>query len=177
MTVPTDPAPLPDDELERIRDLADDDIATVRDMRLVLAELERLNSWHGLMSVLDEKYPEDIFPTREDDIDRDPGPRIVSLVRWVDRFRAENTALAAAVARLNDRCNNDLAQMSRLIEERYTAKKETEKVQVKLDRVRDVKPMDAATDVPEFAAKYVEGWNDALVYVRAALGETGGTDG
>jgi hypothetical protein len=90
--------PLSDDELERIRDLADDDIATVRDMRLVLAELERLNSWHGLMSVLDEKYPEDIFPTREDDDARDPGPRIVSLLRWVDRLRAENTALAAKLA-------------------------------------------------------------------------------
>jgi len=90
--------PLTDDELERIRDLADDDIATVRDMRLVLAELERLNSWHGLMSVLDEKYPEDIFPTREDDDARDPGPRIVSLVRWVDRLRAENKSMRENVA-------------------------------------------------------------------------------
>ena len=106
---------LTDDELERIRDLADDDIATVRDMRLVLAELERLHSWDGLMELLDEKWPEDIFPSLDDDSERDPGARIVSLLRWVntyravadgahaeaDRLRDENTALAAAVDQFN----------------------------------------------------------------------------
>lgn len=80
---------LTEDELERIRDLADDGIATVRDMRLVLAELERLHSWDGLMELMDEKWPEDIFPTREDDTARDPGPRILSLLRRVIRLRRE----------------------------------------------------------------------------------------
>jgi len=46
------------------------------------------HSWAGLMALLDEHWPEDIFPTREDDITRDAGARIVSLVRWVDRLRA-----------------------------------------------------------------------------------------
>ena len=86
-TEPTQP--LTDDELERIRDLADDDIATVRDMRLVLAELERLHSWDGLIGLLDEHWPEDLYPTLDDDTARDPGARIVSLLRWVDRLRTQ----------------------------------------------------------------------------------------
>lgn len=45
------------------------------------------HSWAGLMALLDEHWPEDIFPTREDDITRDAGSRIVSLIRWVDRLR------------------------------------------------------------------------------------------
>lgn len=45
------------------------------------------HSWAGLMALLDEHWPEDIFPTREDDIRRDAGARIVSLIRWVDRLR------------------------------------------------------------------------------------------
>lgn len=55
----------------------------------LLAEIDRLRTWDGLMSLLDEKWPEDIFPTREDDSERDPGPRIVSLLRWVDRLQTQ----------------------------------------------------------------------------------------
>jgi hypothetical protein len=47
----------------------------------LIAEIERLHTWDGLMSLLDEYYPEDIFPTMEDREDRDPGPRIISLIR------------------------------------------------------------------------------------------------
>jgi hypothetical protein len=48
------------------------------------------HSWAGLMRLLDEHWPEDIFPTKyDDDPKRDAGPRIVSLMRWVDRLRAE----------------------------------------------------------------------------------------
>lgn len=64
---------------------------------VLLAELDRLHSWDGLMSLLDEHWPEDLHPTLDDDNQRDPGPRIVSLLRRVDRLRkelAESTTLA-----------------------------------------------------------------------------------
>jgi len=44
-------------------------------------------SWAGLMELLDEHWPTDLFPTLEDDPERDSGARIVSLLRWVDRLR------------------------------------------------------------------------------------------
>jgi hypothetical protein len=51
------------------------------------AEIDRLHSWDGLMSLLDERWPEDIFPTLPfDATDRDPVVRIVTLLRWVDRL-------------------------------------------------------------------------------------------
>jgi hypothetical protein len=47
-------------------------------------------SWAGLMALLDEHWPDDIFPTlTHDDVKRDAGPRIVSLIRWVDRLRGD----------------------------------------------------------------------------------------
>lgn len=52
-----------------------------------LAELDRLHSWDGLMELLDEHWPEHIFPTLPDDECRDTGPRIVSLLRWVQALR------------------------------------------------------------------------------------------
>lgn len=51
------------------------------------AEVERLHSWEGLMSLLDEHWPESMIPTLSDDVSRDPGPRIVSLLRWVEALR------------------------------------------------------------------------------------------
>lgn len=53
------------------------------------AEVERLHSWEGLMSLLDEHWPESMIPTLSDDVSRDPGPRIVSLLRWVEALRAQ----------------------------------------------------------------------------------------
>jgi hypothetical protein len=48
------------------------------------------HSWAGLMALLDEHWPEDIFPTRyPDDIKRGAGARIVSLLRWIDRLRGD----------------------------------------------------------------------------------------
>lgn len=41
--------------------------------------------WHGLMQILDQHYPESTWPTGEDDPERDPGHRIVSLIRLLDR--------------------------------------------------------------------------------------------
>jgi len=51
--------------------------------------VEKLTSWRGLMTFLDEHYPESVFPTAEDRPDRDLGPRIISLVRTVNQLRAE----------------------------------------------------------------------------------------
>ena len=55
--------------------------------RDLIAEVEGLHSWDGLMSLLDEHWPEDIFPTLDDTDKRDPGPRIISLIRSVDLYR------------------------------------------------------------------------------------------
>jgi hypothetical protein len=64
------------------------------DRRALLAEVDRLHSWGGLMSLVDEHYPADIFPRGEDREDRDTGPRIISLLAEVDRLNKENDALA-----------------------------------------------------------------------------------
>ena len=65
---------------------------------VVLALIERVEdsvpkSWSGLMALLDEYYSEDAFPTMDDSPHRDPGPRIVSLIRHLDRARVERDAL------------------------------------------------------------------------------------
>lgn len=47
------------------------------------AELARLHSWNGLMSLLDEHYPADIFIGSSGD----HGPRVVALIREIDSLR------------------------------------------------------------------------------------------
>lgn len=51
------------------------------------AVVEDLMSWDFLMALLNTHYPEDIFPTLEDTPNRDPGPRIISLIRVIDQLR------------------------------------------------------------------------------------------
>lgn len=46
-------------------------------------EMARLHTWHGLMSLLDEHYPADIF----DGSSGDPGPRIAVLIREINELR------------------------------------------------------------------------------------------
>lgn len=58
-----------------------------RDLNAANKELERLDSWEGLMWILDRRWPATIFPTLEDDPKRDAGARIVSLIRWVNQLR------------------------------------------------------------------------------------------
>jgi hypothetical protein len=54
----------------------------------LIAEVERLHSWDGVMSLLDEHYPADIFGAAvADDPARDPGPRIISLMRRINEIR------------------------------------------------------------------------------------------
>lgn len=48
---------------------------------------DQLASWDFLMELLDEHYPADVFPTLPDTERRDPGPRIVSLIRHLDAAR------------------------------------------------------------------------------------------
>ncbi|AIM51036.1 hypothetical protein SEA_MODRAGONS_92 [Mycobacterium phage Modragons] len=61
----------------------------------LIAEIRKLHTWDGLMELLDEHWPADIFPTLPDDDKRDPGPRIISLLRWVSRLRAQETRIRA----------------------------------------------------------------------------------
>jgi hypothetical protein len=44
------------------------------------AEVRRLHTWNGLMSLLDEHYPADVMTGESGD----PGPRILALVRALD---------------------------------------------------------------------------------------------
>ena len=57
--------------------------------------VEQLQTWDGLMSLLDEHYPSDVFVGGESS---DPGPRIVGLVRELDAERARVAALEAGIA-------------------------------------------------------------------------------
>lgn len=66
--------------------------------RRVLAEMDEAHTWNGVMALLDEHYPTSIFPHlagRPDYPERDPGPRILSLVREVNRLRTERDAALA----------------------------------------------------------------------------------
>lgn len=59
--------------------------------RRLLAELDAAHTWDGIMALVDEHYPTDIFPHlagQPDNPERDPDPRILSLIREVDRLRA-----------------------------------------------------------------------------------------
>jgi hypothetical protein len=93
----TGQTPMPEHSQEKVCDTNPETaefIAAARSLvPELVAEVERLHSWDGLMSLLDTYYPEDIFPTQPDDTDRDPGPRIVSLIRYLDAARAENEQL------------------------------------------------------------------------------------
>lgn len=72
------------------------------DLAALCDEVERLHSWDGLLSLLDEHWPEDIFPTKDDDPGRDPGPRVVSLLRALDAEKNRADAAEAAIARVRE---------------------------------------------------------------------------
>lgn len=57
-------------------------------MPIVEEEIAQLRSWNGLMAVLDENYPPDVFTG--DGTRGDPGPRIIALTRELDRLRGEH---------------------------------------------------------------------------------------
>jgi hypothetical protein len=77
-------------------------IVSARDA--AVEQLERLHSWGGLLELLDEHWPADIFPVPEtieaakSQERRDIGPVVLSLIRWVDRLSVD---LAAARQQLD----------------------------------------------------------------------------
>jgi hypothetical protein len=81
-------------------------------------------SWAGLMRLLDEEWPADIFPTRYvDDPERDAGPRIVSLMRWVQDITVERDTLAAALDRVRaelDRQQRNCADCRQGYDDKHT---------------------------------------------------------
>jgi hypothetical protein len=87
------------DTLSRLADRIDSQAAIsarsgqLEDLERIAGELrierERLHSWAGLMSLLDETYPADLFTG----VSGDPGPTIIVLIREVDRLRASLTEL------------------------------------------------------------------------------------
>jgi hypothetical protein len=61
-------------------------------------------NWHGLMAILDDIYPESIFPTVPDRKDRGDGARIISLLRYLTEAQQH---LAEAHA-IDDRLSAEL---------------------------------------------------------------------
>lgn len=120
------------------------------------AELERLYSWAGLLELLDEHWPEDIFPTEPDSETRDPGPRIVSLLRWVERLRAELEVQRVLAAEFDQVAAEKVAELNRVA----TA------IEAERDKVRNA---DGATARDESViAGIINGLGIALKIVRGA---------
>ena len=70
-----------------------DEAATIAaDVERLVGEVTRLHSWEGLMSLLDEHYPADIFTATS----QDSGPRIVALMREIDRLNSLEAKTDAA---------------------------------------------------------------------------------
>ncbi len=57
---------------------------------IAAAIIDEMSTWATLMDLLDLHYPADIFPTMPDTPNRDPGPRIISLIRTVDQLRTNS---------------------------------------------------------------------------------------
>lgn len=93
------------------RDSQIDDLTRERDA--ARAEVERLNTWDGLLSTLDGHWPESIFPTKPDDPKRDEGPRIASLIRWVQKERARADHAEAELAKRRQESIDEIAQKDR----------------------------------------------------------------
>ncbi len=78
----------PDDGVDAIADAVLPVVAPIQaDRDRLAAELAELHTWRGLMALLDEHWPADVFDGSPDS--RDPGPRIVALMRQVDLLRRE----------------------------------------------------------------------------------------
>ena len=89
----------------------------VIDRRTLLAELDRLHSWDGLMELLDEHWPDDIFVTAPDPevygelwyrregetyVRANPGARIIGLMRWLDKLREQLAAVHSYVPEIRE---------------------------------------------------------------------------
>lgn len=79
------------------------DNASRRDLTQARAEVERLNTWDGLMSLLDKHYPADIEVLAGQS--GGPGPRMVLAVRTIDELKhdlAQANAVRDAIATLTE---------------------------------------------------------------------------
>jgi hypothetical protein len=118
------------------------------DIPELLDELDRLHTWPGLMSLLDEHYPADVQLGPDDE----PGPRILALVREIDHLR-EDTGVIALV----ERCEQ-------LRDERDAAQTRNTTITSLADELH------AATVQNDAAGKAtLVGWSDALAASQARL--------
>lgn len=58
------------------------------ELERVRGELDRLHGWDGLLQLLDEHWPEDVFPRGDPkDESRDTETRLLAAIRWIDELR------------------------------------------------------------------------------------------
>jgi len=91
------------DSTEQVSEEVTSLIARLTDALEFVTDNYVLKSWGGLFEILNEAYPEDVFLTLPNNESRDSGPRIISLIRLLDRERtraevAESRLEAATVA-------------------------------------------------------------------------------
>jgi len=91
------------DSTEQVSEEVTSLIARLTDALEFVTDNYVLKSWSGLFEILNEAYPEDVFLTLPNNESRDSGPRIISLIRLLDRERtraevAESRLEAATVA-------------------------------------------------------------------------------
>jgi hypothetical protein len=150
------------------------------------AEIDRLHTWQGLMAILDKHWPATVFPTLEDDVDRDTGPRIVSLLRWVDKLRAEVDELTyraeTAEENLQSLVDNDAKwhregmqrdaitrrHIAKLERERDIARAERDQLAAAIARVRALAYVPIRTD-NDFVDGHDRDYNNRLAEVWRAL--------
>ncbi|WP_026923306.1 hypothetical protein [Glycomyces arizonensis] len=103
------------------------------------------HTWDGLMALVEQHYPEGIFPTVASPDTRDPGPRIVSLVRWVDQLHARNADLHRRLGEHMDdlgdaRTERDATRLanSALVEAADRSSDERDALAARLDAVRAI---------------------------------------
>lgn len=77
--------------VDELRELAEDETGAPVDSALLSEAANHINglhSWDGLMSILDEVYPADVFRPVNPSTTTDPGLRILSLLRQIHAVRA-----------------------------------------------------------------------------------------
>ena len=85
------------DSTEQVSEEVTSLIARLADALEFVTDNYVLKSWSGLFEILNEAYPEDVFLTLPNNESRDSGPRIISLIRLLDR---EKTRAEIAESRL-----------------------------------------------------------------------------
>lgn len=98
-------AEIRDQIAEDLNDSAQCLIRADKHRRELLAEVDRLHSWAGLLSLLGEHWPACAWPALDSikdaqDPSRDTGARIVGLIRWVEQLSAERDRLTAELAEI-----------------------------------------------------------------------------